>query len=161
MRLLTLDPSTVALGWAVADLEGMKFDHIAGGTDEFSGDEWWHRVERLGQRVEELCSTWLPDAVAYEIPTGDHRNKTTDRRMGAVEYAVLLAASYYTDQVWGFTAGAVSKENVSKHGLYHEALFGALVGRPSTSDDECDAMALAFVAQRKYLDELYGQEEGT
>jgi len=154
MKLLSLDPSTTVLGWAVVEVEGFRIEHVGGGTFTPKRGEWWERIRQVEERVEVLwCDHGPVDAVAYEVPTGNRRNMKTNRRLGAVEYAVVTAAAYYTDKVIGVPASSVVNHDLGKQSPGHARKFAALVGREPTSDDECDALACAFVAMDKFWSE--------
>lgn len=164
MNLLALDASTTALGWVQARVEGMTFEVVGHGTFRPEGP-WWQRTCWIGDYVENLVTSlgWQADVVAYEVPTGNRGNMVTHRRMGAAEYAVVLAAHYHTEHVWGINAGAVAAEDVSKHGQYADVLFAELAGDAAGSEDELDAMAVAMVAHRRWIDEVWtkeGNDEG-
>lgn len=84
-RILAIDPATTKVGWCV----GCGLVYIDSGTINLEkltgkGKKWvWDRIGQLWFELDVLFLAWEPDRVACEMPRPDHRNRHTNRLMGA------------------------------------------------------------------------------
>ena len=157
MRVLGVDASSTAVGWAVFE-DGQYEDS---GVLVLQGPDWIERVKHL----EAAIYLWLSkkptmleraperiDHVVYERASGAHRNMRTDRILGAVEYVILGAC-----RIRGVPYTLVSPMQVKQSGVCKsaqgQAMAEALIGRPldaSHPGDEADAIGLALTYNPAY-----------
>ena len=147
---LSFDASTTAVGWAKT--EDGAFAIIAlfePSNGPPNVEPWVYRVALVEAVVENLIREHNPDAIFYEIPTGDRGNMATNRKLGAVEYVIARQAFKYEVRTIGVTASQVKATGCHKGVL---DVAAALAGRP-VSGDEADAMGVFFAGDKIVVEE--------
>ena len=147
--LLALDPSTTKIGWSLFD--GNQY-HDSGtftsppvGTDD--------RIVAIGRWLESWPWDRI-DAVACEIPTGDHDNRHTDRLLGGVFYLCMFVARSHGAKFHKVYPHHVIATGVGKRDLAAATAYIRDAAGDETreiSPDEADALgvALAFLRQER------------
>jgi len=132
--VLALDASSTAVGFCLA--QGERY--IDSGVFRPKGEPK-ARVALIVQWAKAMIDLHAPDVVAIEEPTGDHRNRKTDRLLarvcGAVEGACILTGipAIYIH------AMTVKQTGFNKHNLPAAA---RIAGKRSVKPDEADAVGV-------------------
>lgn len=149
--LLALDPSTTAVGWALFDGKTYRYS----GAFKPPQDNADNRIVAIGNWLNQL--RWREiDTVACELPTGDHANRDTDRKLGGVFYlcmfvAMTHGAEFHTIYPVQVKAVGVHKGNLRAATEYVRDAAGDKDRK--VGPDEADALgaALAFLRiERKW-----------
>jgi len=91
MRVLGVDPGTVATGWGVVELAGPRLQRIAGGVIRLRGP-LGQRLAHLHDAIGHLLATHAPTCVSLETPfVGE--NVQSAFRLGEARGAILVAAA--------------------------------------------------------------------
>jgi Holliday junction resolvasome RuvABC endonuclease subunit len=122
------------VGWCLA--QGDRY--IDSGTYRPRGnaDE---RIRQIAGWVHDMLITHNPDQVAIETPTGDHRNRRTDRLLGRVGGNIEGICHTSDIAVTWIHAMTVKSTGFHKDAKTEAAL---LVGKARVSADEADAIGL-------------------
>ena len=89
MVILGLDASTTACGWCILDGD----QYVGSGVQVWTPKIAWEcRVIEFAEWLNRSLEQHVIDVIGYEIASGGHKNKKTDRQLGAVEYVVRTAA---------------------------------------------------------------------
>lgn len=148
MKLMALDASSTAVGWALFD----QGEYQESGVFVPSGLGWWERVARFGDWLSGWLTTKKVAVVGYELATGRHGNLHTDRVLGAVEYearrvARTVSGEFTTSTLCEFitvTASQVKATGICKDNLrLAEQLKGAELDEKGPGD-EADAMGVGL-----------------
>ncbi|MGD8499788.1 MAG: hypothetical protein PVJ86_04030 [Phycisphaerales bacterium] len=142
--LLALDPSTTAVGWALFD--GNQYRDSGVFTPHGNADE---RIVAIGRWLE----TWpwdRVDTVACELPTGDHANRDTDRKLGGVFYLCMYVArthgaEFYTVYPVQIKAVGVHKGNLEAAQRYVRDATGDETREVGEHEADALGVALAFL----------------
>jgi len=106
-RLLALDPSSTAVGWAIFD--GGELRTL--GVFRAASDNPMSRIAKLADAVARLADAWQPDTVVIETVSGMHRHA---RSMSVATCAMAQGAIWYVvgkGQVGGPRTISPIKEN--------------------------------------------------
>jgi Holliday junction resolvasome RuvABC endonuclease subunit len=174
-RVLALDSSSRACGWAVCD-DGVLIGH---GVYKQEGDGHGERLMRFRSWLLEMFTQWAPHVVAYEAPYQGRMKNTfgiLSRYVGAIEAAHFEHYQVEIEKTQAVAAHLVKKTIGAKKGENHEAnkkivvllvnqRFGLSLKYKSndrnktvTQDDEADAIALAWAWYRLYRERPREQE---
>jgi crossover junction endodeoxyribonuclease RuvC len=146
LRVLGVDPGTVALGWGVVEVAGHELCRIASGVFRPPGQ----RAERLAAIHAELggiCARFAPTALSLEQTfVGD--NVQSAFRLGEARGAVLVAASTARLAVAEYSPAEI-KLAVAGSGraskLQMQLMVVRLLGIAQTpATDEADALGAAI-----------------
>jgi crossover junction endodeoxyribonuclease RuvC len=146
MRVLGVDPGTVALGWGVVEARGAAIAHIASGVIRANGQ----RPARLAAIHAELClicARYMPTALSLEQTfVGD--NVQSAFRLGEARGAVMVAASQSQVLVAEYSPAEI-KVAVAGSGRASKAQMQTMVGRllgvvEAFATDEADALGAAI-----------------
>ena len=85
-KLLSLDAKLSNIGYALFE------DGVYSLSGQFAptGKDWIDKIQSLSRWLYSWTMKHNITAIAYEIPTGSHGNTDTDRKLGALLYAVML-----------------------------------------------------------------------
>lgn len=91
MRVLGIDPGTVATGWGVVDEQGSRLVHVANGVIRCRG-ELPQRLQRIFVEAGRILAAYNPDGLSLEKSfVGD--NVQTAFRLGEARGALLVVAA--------------------------------------------------------------------
>jgi crossover junction endodeoxyribonuclease RuvC len=146
LRVLGVDPGTVALGWGIVEARGQVLCRIAGGVIRGVGT----RAERLAAihlELGALCARFTPTALSLEQTfVGD--NVQSAFRLGEARGAVMVAACQARLAVAEYSPAEI-KLAVAGSGRASKAQMQAMVGRllgapEPLAADEADALGAAI-----------------
>ena len=146
MRVLGIDPGTVALGWGIVEPRGNGIARIASGVVRAAGA----RADRLAAIYAELCALcarFAPNALSLEQTfVGD--NVQSAFRLGEARGAVMVAASRAGMAVAEYSPAEI-KVAVAGSGRASKAQMQLMVGRllgtaEALAADEADALGAAI-----------------
>jgi crossover junction endodeoxyribonuclease RuvC len=146
MRVLGVDPGTVATGWGVIDQAGQRLTYVAGGVIRSRGP----LPQRLARVYEEACrilAEFAPACVSLE-KTFVGENVQSAFRLGEARGAILVASAQAAVPVCEYSPaeikvavagnGRAAKEQMQTMVVKLLLLNGALAG------DEADALGAAI-----------------
>ena len=145
MRMLALDASTTAVGWAVFE-DG---EYVESGVYRPTGADWWNRVTCYRAWLYSRSCECQPDVIAYELATGRHGNGHTDRVLGAVEYVTRDFIEGYDLPFVTVTASQVKATGCHKHALDVAFQIKGNGLNPYNPGDEADAIGVGLAAWGK------------
>jgi crossover junction endodeoxyribonuclease RuvC len=91
MRVLGIDPGTVATGWGVVDEQGARLVHVANGVIRCRG-ELPQRLQHIFSEARRILDAYAPSSLSLEKTfVGD--NVQTAFRLGEARGVILVAAS--------------------------------------------------------------------
>ena len=146
LRVLGVDPGTVALGWGIVEARGHALCRLASGVIRGSGA----RADRLAVihvELGALCARFAPTALSLEQTfVGD--NVQSAFRLGEARGAVMVAASQARLTVAEYSPAEI-KLAVAGSGRASKAQMQAMVGRlldvpEPLATDEADALGAAI-----------------
>ena len=146
VRVLGVDPGTVALGWGIVDARGSHLGRVASGVLRCKGA----RADRLAlicDTMLELCERYRPMMLSLEQTfVGD--NIQSAFRLGEARGAVMVAASRSGVAVAEYSPAQI-KLAVAGSGRATKAQMQLMVGRllavsESLASDEADALGAAI-----------------
>lgn len=146
VRVLGVDPGTVALGWGIVDVRGASLSRVASGVLRCKGE----RADRLAsicETLQELCERFRPLAVSLE-QTFVGANVQSAFRLGEARGAVMVAASRAGVGVIEYSPAQI-KLAVAGSGRASKAQMQLMVGRllavsDALASDEADALGAAI-----------------
>lgn len=145
VRVLGVDPGTVALGWGLVEACGTRLTRIASGVLRCRGE----RADRLAAicaEIEALCAQLCPAVISLEQSfVGD--NVQSAFRLGEARGAVMVAASRAGVTVAEYSPAQI-KVAVAGSGRATKAQMQFMVARllaveESLAADEADALGAA------------------
>ena len=146
LRVLGVDPGTVALGWGIVEGCGSGIEHVASGVVRARGT----RAERLAEICDvlgDVCQRFAPVALSLEQTfVGD--NVQSAFRLGEARGAVMVAACRAQLQVAEYSPAEI-KVAVAGSGRASKAQMQLMVRRllgiaPALAADEADALGAAI-----------------
>jgi crossover junction endodeoxyribonuclease RuvC len=146
MRVLGIDPGTVALGWGIVEACGPDVAHVASGVIRARGT----RAERLAEICDvigDICTRFAATALSLEQTfVGD--NVQSAFRLGEARGAVMVAASRARLAVAEYSPAEI-KVAVAGSGRASKAQMQTMVGRllgvgDALAADEADALGAAL-----------------
>lgn len=134
-RILSLDQSTTAVGWCIAD--GQVY--VASGVFRPRSADVYERMSQIGVWLEQMIADWHPDRLACEEPAGDHGNRLGDRRLGMV-----LGIIFERARIAGLSLSIIHPSRVKATGFCKERtnLVARSIGKSRMSGDEADALGV-------------------
>lgn len=148
MIILGIDPGLAIVGWGVVDYTQSKFRTIAYGSIRTpAGMRTEERLKLIAEGMEELLSTYRPDAMAVEELFFDN-NITTGIRVAEARGVILLCAERAGVKIYEYTPMQV-KQAVTGYGKAEKrqiiTMVTMLLGlkEPPKPDDTADALAIA------------------
>jgi crossover junction endodeoxyribonuclease RuvC len=146
VRVLGLDPGTVATGWGVIDQAGHRLTYVAGGVIRSRGT-LPQRLARVYEEARRILSEFAPSFVSLE-KTFVGQNVQSAFRLGEARGAILVASAQAGVLVCEYSPaeikvavagnGRAAKEQMQIMVARLLALRGALAG------DEADALGAAI-----------------
>jgi crossover junction endodeoxyribonuclease RuvC len=91
MRVLGVDPGTVATGWGVIDQAGQRLTYVAGGVIRSRG-QLAQRLMRVYEEAQRILSEFAPSCVSLE-KTFVGENVQSAFRLGEARGAILVASA--------------------------------------------------------------------
>ncbi len=119
MRILGLDPGSVATGFGVIDWAGGEACYVASGAIRTSGAEFPPRLRQIFEGVLELMREYRPAEVAIER-VFMHRNADSALKLGQARGAALCAAFSTDPMVFEYAPREVKLAVVGKGGAQKE-----------------------------------------
>ncbi|HJM36595.1 MAG: crossover junction endodeoxyribonuclease RuvC [Dehalococcoidales bacterium] len=169
MRILGIDPGTIALGYGVID----DSPGIIGTTMVDYGviftpvrSPIWERLRFLYRRLEEVVEHYRPDVVAIEQPFVA-KNARSAIAIGQAQAVAILATSNQGITVYEYTPTQV-KQRVADHGTSSKEQIQEMVKlhlglhtipQPSDAADAL-AVALCHLSETHLTNRLAKQKEG-
>lgn len=146
VRVLGVDPGTVALGWGVVDVRGATLTRVASGVLRCKGERA-DRLARICDTLQELCERFRPLALSLE-QTFVGANVQSAFRLGEARGAVMVAASRAGLGVSEYSPAQI-KLAVAGSGRASKAQMQLMVGRllavsDALASDEADALGAAI-----------------
>jgi len=147
VRILGLDPGSLATGFGVVDWSGGEARYVASGAIRTRGSEFTPRLRQIFEGVQRLMREFGPQEIAVER-VFMHRNADSALKLGQARGAALCAALDCGPAVFEYAAREVKLAVVGQGGAEKEQvqlmvrtllrLDGAL------SADAADAIGLAL-----------------
>lgn len=146
MRVLGVDPGTVATGWGVIDQAGQRLTYVAGGVIRSRGP----LPQRLARVYEEACrilSEFAPGCVSLE-KTFVGENVQSAFRLGEARGAILVASAQAAVPVTEYSPAEI-KVAVAGNGRAAKEQVQIMVARllcltAALAGDEADALGAAI-----------------
>lgn len=146
MRVLGVDPGTVATGWGVIDQSGQRLAYVAGGVIRARGP----LPQRLAHVYEEACrilSEFAPRYVSLE-KTFVGENVQSAFRLGEARGAILVASAQAAVPVCEYSPAEI-KVAVAGNGRAAKQQMQLMVARllsltAALAGDEADALGAAI-----------------
>jgi crossover junction endodeoxyribonuclease RuvC len=146
MRVLGVDPGTVATGWGVVEAEGGNARCVASGVIRLQG-ELPARLARIHAVLQEVLATHGPVALSLE-KTFVSANVQSAFRLGEARGAALVAAAQAGVAVYEYSPAEVKMAVVGYGRALKEQvqeMMTRLLALPRTpGTDEADALAVAL-----------------
>jgi hypothetical protein len=151
-RLLALDPSSTAIGWAILLFGGnITGDPVVGSVGTHIPDgtaDWVARLDDYGTWLDAVLKDRASSlrGVAYEVATGNRGNMRTNRILGAVEYVTIARCRDYWLETVPVTA---SQTKARVRQFTAERLCRATEKGREYSEHVIDAVAVGLAAIQK------------
>jgi crossover junction endodeoxyribonuclease RuvC len=146
VRVLGVDPGTVATGWGVVDEIDRRVTYVAGGVIRARGP-LAQRLARVYERTQQILSNFAPTWISLEKTfVGD--NVQSAFRLGEARGAILVAAAQAGIPVQEYSPAEI-KLAVAGNGRAAKEQMQAMVKRllsldASLAADEADALGAAI-----------------
>ncbi len=147
MRVLGIDPGSLATGYGVVSVEGSTLRRIAGGTIRAKGDTLADRLAYLQRELASAIAEHAPETAALETIFSAKNARSAlvlgharGVALAACGTAALGPAEYTPQQVKAAVTG-YGRADKSQVMLMVQRLLGLAVPPPS---DEADALAVAI-----------------
>jgi len=146
MRVLGVDPGTVATGWGVVDAVDRRLTYVAGGVIRGRGP-LAQRLARIYQHTQQLLADFAPTCVSLE-KTFVGENVQSAFRLGEARGAILVAAALARIPVCEYSPAEI-KVAVAGNGRAAKDQMQAMVTRllilqRAIATDEADALGAAI-----------------
>lgn len=93
LRILGIDPGTVATGWGVVEMAGGSLTHVAHGTiGSSAGHDQGSRLSRIYHGLQEVFARYQPQGISLE-KVFFARNPQSTLKLGQARGVALLAAA--------------------------------------------------------------------
>jgi crossover junction endodeoxyribonuclease RuvC len=164
MRVLGVDPGTVATGWGIVDEDGQTLRFVAGGVIRCRG-ALASRLQRIYEETVHLLAQFDPACMSLEKTfVGD--NVQSAFRLGEARGAILVAAAQAGVAVHEYSPAEI-KVAVAGHGRAAKAQMQAMVSRLLALEtplpgDEADALgaAICLLHTQRFARRVTEQEAG-
>lgn len=147
MRILGLDPGSLATGYAVIDWSAGAARYVASGTIRTRGTEFPPRLRQIFEGVQVLMSEYAPREVAIER-VFMHRNADSALKLGQARGAALCAAFAGDPEVYEYAPREVKLAVVGQGGAQKEQvqlMVRTLLGLTGElGADAADAIGIAL-----------------
>src|ERR1700687_125788 len=146
MRVLGVDPGTVATGWGVIDEVGRQLTYVAGGVIRSRGS-LGSRLAHVFEHTQRILSEFAPECVSLEKTfVGD--NIQSAFRLGEARGAILVAAAQAGVVVNEYSPAEI-KVAVAGNGRAAKEQMQTMVARllvlsRRLASDEADALGTAI-----------------
>ena len=147
VRILGLDPGSLATGYAVIETRASTVSYITSGTIRTQGDSLAERLQEIFSGVDRLTGEFRPEEVAVER-VFMHRNADSALKLGQARGAALCATFALRPRVFEYAprevkqavvgSGSAEKQQVQMMVKRLLNLSGAL------GADAADALAIAL-----------------
>ncbi len=146
MRVLGIDPGTMAMGWGVIDEVERRLTYVAGGVLRSRG-ALAQRLARVYEQTQQILSEFAPAYLSLE-KTFVGENIQSAFRLGEARGAILVAAAQAGVPVQEYSPAEI-KVAVAGNGRaakeQMQLMVGRLLGLQSTvATDEADALGAAI-----------------
>jgi crossover junction endodeoxyribonuclease RuvC len=146
MRVLGVDPGTVATGWGVVDAGTQRLAHVAGGVIRPRGP-LAERLAHIYEQLQRLLADFEPTCVSLE-KTFVGENVQSAFRLGEARGAILVAAAQAGVAVREYSPAEI-KVAVVGHGRAEKEQMQTMVTRlldlrGPLAADEADALGAAI-----------------
>jgi crossover junction endodeoxyribonuclease RuvC len=146
MRVLGVDPGTVATGWGVIDQAGQRLTYVAGGVIRSRG-ELSQRLVRVYEEARRILAEFAPSCVSLE-KTFVGENVQSAFRLGEARGAILVASAQAGVPVSEYSPAEI-KVAVAGNGRAAKEQMQIMVVRllslsASVAGDEADALGAAI-----------------
>lgn len=146
MRVVGVDPGTVATGWGVVEETERRLTYVSGGVIRACGP-LAQRLARIYEQTQQILSQFAPACVSLEKTfVGD--NVQSAFRLGEARGAILVAAAQAGIPVQEYSPAEI-KVAVAGNGRAAKEQIQLMVGRllglaEAVSSDEADALGAAI-----------------
>jgi len=146
MRVLGLDPGTVATGWGVIDAAGERLTYACGGVIRAAGP-LPQRLAKVYQQTERILATYAPHWVSLE-KTFVGENVQSAFRLGEARGVILVAVAQAGIPVCEYSPAEI-KVAVAGNGRAAKEQMQSMVARllalaALPAGDEADALGAAI-----------------
>ena len=148
MRILGIDPGTIATGWGVVVDEGGRLRHLGHGVVRTrSKDPLWVRLKIIHDAVESVLEDHRPDALSLE-QCYVSRNVQSALKLGHARGAVMVACVGASMDVHEYTASRIKSAvagsgRADKHQV--QEMVRVILGLSKAApEDASDALAAAI-----------------
>jgi crossover junction endodeoxyribonuclease RuvC len=148
VRVLGIDPGSRNTGWAVVDLQGNRYSHVASGTLRLGAGDVAGRLKGIFEGISELCVQHQPQEFAIEQAFMS-KNADSALKLGQARGAAICAAAMAELPVAEYAPRAV-KQSVAGSGAANKTqvqqMVASLLALPldSLQADQADAIAVAL-----------------
>ncbi len=146
MRVLGVDPGTVAMGWGVVEEIERRLTYVKGGVVRSRGP-LAQRLARIYEETQQILSEFAPASVSLE-KTFVGENVQSAFRLGEARGAILVAAAQAGVPVQEYSPAEI-KVAVAGNGRAAKEQMQLMVGRllglkQAVASDEADALGAAI-----------------
>lgn len=148
VRVLGIDPGSRNTGWAVIDLQGSRYSHVASGTLKLGDGDVAGRLKGIFEGISELVTTHQPQEFAIEQAFMS-KNADSALKLGQARGATICAAAMADLPVSEYAPRAV-KQSVAGSGAANKSQVQQMVSSllklsvDSLQADQADAIAVAL-----------------
>lgn len=146
MRVLGVDPGTVATGWGIVDESSHRLTFVAGGVIRPRG-ELPRRLAAIHARLGEIMAEFTPSSVSIE-KSFVGANIQSAFRLGEARGAIIVAASLAEIDIAEYSPAQI-KVSVAGNGRAAKEQMQAMVAQllgisPDLPSDQADALGAAI-----------------
>lgn len=149
MRILGIDPGFGRLGIGIIDVEKNKETYMYSECFETNPKDTFHnRLKIIGQKIQTICETWLPQAASVETLFFEKNQKTAmsvSEARGVIVYELLrnnISVFEYSPLQVKMALTGFGKAEKSQVAFMTEKILH--LTSKERLDDELDALALAI-----------------
>jgi|TARA_B100001750_G_scaffold248197_1_gene277429 crossover junction endodeoxyribonuclease RuvC len=149
VRVIGIDPGTVAMGYGIIDWDGQNFDYVESGVIlPKESDSLPLRLHAIHQEITDIIDRCLPSELAVEDPFVGN-NVRSAFAIGQAQSLAFIAAARVGIGVWRYSPTTI-KQSVTDYGRsskdqVKEMVLSLLQMELVTNrDDEADALAVAL-----------------
>jgi crossover junction endodeoxyribonuclease RuvC len=148
MRILGVDPGTLATGWGVIDVAGRALTHVEHGVIRTRADQpLWARLETIHAALAEVIARLAPGALALE-QCFVSKNVQSALKLGHTRGAIMIAATAGRLEIAEYTASQVKATvggggRASKEQMQEMVRMQLRLGQLAP-EDASDALAAAM-----------------
>ena len=150
MRLLGLDVDTHKIAWSIFEDE----EYVESGVFAPKASlAWQERIKHIAAWLNDFLAHRKPEAVAYEVASGNRGNMATHRKLGAVEWACWREGWFWAEDWIEVNVQHAKQTGCHKHAIVvAEGIAGKRIDH-RYAEDEADAIGCALAALRKIKEE--------